>query len=126
MRWRRFASLSTASTKATLKWPKPLVLIKHSSSTIFHLTSGADQEPPRNGFMILAAMGKKHDMSDPFVTLRKPRQVNATGSHAYVVVPINLRYKDKGHLVSRTGLMTLALHKGVAGWRIAAWAWTWD
>ena len=77
-------------------------------------------------FHDLAAMGKKHDMSDPFVTLRKPRQVNATGSHAYVVVPINLRYKDKGHLVSRTGLMTLALHKGVAGWRITAWAWTWD
>ena len=76
-------------------------------------------------FHDLARMGKKNGMSDPFVTLRKPRQVDVTGTHAYVVVPINLRYNEKGHLVKRTGLMTLALHKGVGGWRIAAWAWTW-
>jgi len=76
-------------------------------------------------FHDLAALGKKYDMSDPFVTLLKPRQVHVTGTHAYVIVPINLRYNDKGQLVKRTGLMTLALHKGVDGWRIAALAWTW-
>jgi hypothetical protein len=76
-------------------------------------------------FRDLSRMGKKNGMSDSFVTLLKPRQVHVTGTHAYVVVPINLRYNDKGQLVKRTGLMTLALHKGVDGWRIAAWAWTW-
>ena len=76
-------------------------------------------------FHDLAALGKKYDMSDPFVTLGKPRQVHVTGAHAYVVVPTNLRYNEKGQLVKRTGLMTLALHKGVDGWRIAGWAWTW-
>src|SRR5438477_6852578 len=76
-------------------------------------------------FHDLARLGKKYGMSDAFVTLRKPRQVNVTGSDAYVIVPINLSYNDKGQLVKRTGLMTLALHKGVGGWRIAAWAWTW-
>jgi len=76
-------------------------------------------------FRDLTRMGKKNGMSDSFVTLLKPRQVEATGTHAYVVVPINLRYNDKGQLVKRTGLMTLALHKGVDGWRITAWAWTW-
>jgi hypothetical protein len=77
-------------------------------------------------FHDLTALGKKYDMSDPFVTLGKPRQVHVTGTHAYVVVPIKLRYNDKGQLVKRTGLMTLALHKGVDGWRITAWAWTWN
>ena len=76
-------------------------------------------------FHDLAALGKKYDMSDPFVTLLEPRQVDVTGSHAYVIIPINLRYNDKGQVVKRAGLMTLALHKGVDGWRVAALAWTW-
>jgi len=33
-------------------------------------------------FHDLAALGKKYDMSDPFVTLGKPRQVHVTGTHA--------------------------------------------
>ena len=76
-------------------------------------------------FRDLTRMGKKNGMSDSFVTLLKPRQVDVTSAHAYVVVPINLRYNDKGQLVKRTGLMTLVLHMGVDGWRIAALAWTW-
>jgi len=56
-------------------------------------------------------------MSDPFVTLGKRRRVHVTGT------PTNLRYKEKGQLIKRTGFMTLALHKAVDGWRIAAWAW---
>jgi len=71
-------------------------------------------------------MGKKNGMSEAFVTLRKPRQINVTGKHAYMIVPINLRYKDKWRLLRRTGLMTLALHKGAHGWRIGARAWTWS
>jgi hypothetical protein len=76
-------------------------------------------------FRDLTRMGKKNGMSGAFVTLLKPRQVNVTGTHAYVVVPINLRYNEKGQLVKRTGLMTLALRRGVDGWRISGWAWTW-
>ena len=76
-------------------------------------------------FRDLTALGKKYDMSDPFVTLAKPRQIRVTGTRAYVVVPIKLRYKDKGRLVRRTGSMTLALRKEVESWRITAWAWTW-
>ena len=76
-------------------------------------------------FRDLAVMGKKNGMSDAFVTLAKPRQVHVTGRNAYAVVPVNLRYNEKGRLVTTTGFMTLALHKGIGGWRIAAWAWTW-
>ena len=76
-------------------------------------------------FHDLAVMGKKYDMSDAFVTLGKPREIHVTGTQAYVIVPIDLRYNEKGRLVKTTGLMTLALHEGPDGWRIAAWAWTW-
>jgi hypothetical protein len=33
-----------------------------------------------------------------------------------------LSYKEKGQLIKTTGVMILALHKGIDGWRIAAWA----
>ena len=54
-------------------------------------------------FRDLTRMGKKNGMSEAFVTLLKPRQVNVTGTHAYVIVPVNSRYNDKGQLVKRTG-----------------------
>src|SRR5262249_28313289 len=37
-------------------------------------------------FHDLARMGKKNGMSEAFVTLRKPRQINVTGKHAYMIV----------------------------------------
>jgi ketosteroid isomerase-like protein len=72
----------------------------------------------------LDSFEKKNGTSDPSVTLGKPRHVDVTGAHAYVVVPTKLSYKKKGQLVKETGLMTLVLHKSTAGWRIAAWSWT--
>jgi ketosteroid isomerase-like protein len=74
----------------------------------------------------LDAFEKKNGTSDPSVTLGKPRHVDVTGTHAYVIVPTKLSYKKKGQLVKETGLMTLVLHKGAGGWRIAAWSWTDD
>jgi len=76
-------------------------------------------------FRDLTGFAKKNGMSDAVVILRKPRRISITGAHANVVVPVALRYKDKSRLVNTTGLMTLALHKAVNGWRIGAWAWTW-
>ena len=76
-------------------------------------------------FRDLTGFAKKYEMSEAFVSLTKPRHVQVTESHAYAVVPINLSYKDKGQLVNRTGLMTLAFEKTEAGWRIAVLAWAW-
>ena len=74
----------------------------------------------------LQIFGKQNDSSDWFVTLGKPRHVDVADAHAYVVVPTNLSYKKKGQLVKEAGLMTLVLHKGTSGWRIAAWSWADD
>lgn len=74
----------------------------------------------------LDSFEKKNGTSDPSVTLAKPRHIDVTGTHAYVIVPTQLSYKKEEQLVKENGLMTLVLHKGAAGWRIAAWAWTDD
>lgn len=74
----------------------------------------------------LDSFEREHGTSGVSVTLEKPRHVNVTGAQAYVVVPTKLSYKKKGQPVHEKGLMTLVLHKGVSGWRIAAWSWADD
>ena len=76
-------------------------------------------------FHDLVRLSEKDRMSDILVTPSKPRHVHIAGTNAYAVVPIDLRYREKGRLVKTTGLMTLALRKSVEGWRIAACSWTW-
>lgn len=68
---------------------------------------------------------KKNGITDGIVTLGKPRHIDVTGDRAYVVVPASYAYKVKGKPAKETGsLLTLALQKGAAGWRIAGWTWT--
>jgi hypothetical protein len=58
------------------------------------------------------------------VTIGQPRHIDITADRAYVVVPANYTFKKKGKLVKETGsILTLALQRGEAGWRITAWAW---
>ncbi len=71
------------------------------------------------------ANAKKDGITDGVVTLGKPRHVDVTGDLAYVVVPANYRFKQKGKPVSEIGsMLTVALQKGPAGWRMTAWTWT--
>jgi len=71
------------------------------------------------------ANAKKDVITDPVVTLQKPRHVYVAGDLAYVVVPANYDYKQKGKKVSQKGsTLTAALQKGTAGWRITAWTWS--
>ena len=46
--------------------------------------------------------------------------------HAYVVVPIDVRWLQDGEPAQRSGSITAALREGTGGWRISVWAWTWD
>ena len=71
------------------------------------------------------ANAKKDGITDGMVILGKPRHVDVTGDLAYVVVPANYRFKQKGKPVSEIGsMLTIALQKGPAGWRMTAWTWT--
>ena len=71
------------------------------------------------------ANAKKDGITDGMVILGKPRHVDVTGDLAYVVVPANYRFKQKGKPVAEIGsMLTIALQKGPAGWRMTAWTWT--
>jgi hypothetical protein len=50
--------------------------------------------------------------------------VDITSDRAYVVIPANYTFKQKGKPVSEVGsIITLALQKNATGWRIAGWSW---
>ena len=70
------------------------------------------------------ADAKKNGITDGVVTLGTPKHVDVAGDRAYVVVPASYAYKQKGKAVKETdSIITLALQKGAAGWRITGWAW---
>ena len=71
------------------------------------------------------AYNKKNGITDPFVTLGKPRHVDLSGDRAYAVVPATYTYKQNGRKVTESGsLLTAALQKSTAGWVITGWAWS--
>jgi ketosteroid isomerase-like protein len=70
------------------------------------------------------AAAKKDGLTDGVVTLGSPRHIDITADRAYVVVPADYTYKEKGKALKETGsTFTVVLKKGAAGWRIVAWAW---
>jgi hypothetical protein len=71
------------------------------------------------------ADAKKNGITDGIVKLDNPRHVDVTAERAYVVVPASYTFKQKGKVVKEIGsLLTIALQKGAAGWRITGWAWS--
>jgi hypothetical protein len=70
------------------------------------------------------ADGKKNGITDGVVTLKDARHVDVTADRAYVVVPADFSFKQKGKDMKEAGsILTVALQKGQAGWRIVAWSW---
>lgn len=70
------------------------------------------------------ADAKKNEITDGIVTLGKPRHIDVTADHAYVVIPADYAFKKQGKPAMETGsITTIVLQKSPAGWRITAWAW---
>ena len=66
----------------------------------------------------------KNGITDGMVTLDKPRHVDVTGDRAYVVVPANYSYKQRGKVVEEKGsILTLSLQNGPSGWKLTGWTW---
>jgi opacity protein-like surface antigen len=71
------------------------------------------------------ADAEKNGITDGIVKLDNPRHVDVTAERAYVVVPASYTFKQNGKVVKEIGsLLTIALQKGAAGWRITGWAWS--
>lgn len=107
---------------------------KAAAATCTDQTSIIDEFPPHewHGAGACAkwmadydAFGKKNGLTDGHVKLGAAKHVDVTADRAYVVVPADYTYKEKGKPVSENGaLMTVALQKTAAGWRITAWSWS--
>jgi hypothetical protein len=70
---------------------------------------------------VLNAESQKSAVTDLSSTLLKPRHVLVTADRAYVVVPINFTFKLDDKVTNETGsVLTVALQKVPAGWRITA------
>ena len=70
------------------------------------------------------ADGKKNGITDETVTLGKPWHTEISGDRAYVVVPTQDSYKQKGKPVTRSGsVWTFTLQKVAAGWLVTGMAW---
>ena len=70
------------------------------------------------------ADAKKNGITDGVVTLGKPSHVDIAADRAYVVVPANYTFKQKGKPVSEVGsIIALTLQMIPAGWRITGWSW---
>jgi hypothetical protein len=64
-------------------------------------------------------------ITDGIVTLLTPRRVDVAGDSGYAVVPATYAYRLHGKPVTESGnVLTVALHKTAAGWRITGWAWS--
>jgi hypothetical protein len=70
---------------------------------------------------VLNAESQKSAVTDLSSTLLRPRHVLVAADRAYVVVPINFAFKLNGKVTNETGsVLTAALQKVPAGWRITA------
>lgn len=67
---------------------------------------------------------KKNGYTDGAVTLGEPTHVDISGNRAYVVIPSNYAFKQRGVPMKEVGSsFAFVLQKGAAGWRIIAWSW---
>lgn len=67
---------------------------------------------------------KARGRTDGAVALGEPTREEVAGDAAYVVVPAEYTFKEKGVAMHEPSQMTYALRKTATGWKISSWTWT--
>ncbi len=78
----------------------------------------------RNWWAGFLADSKKSGATDAVVVTTARPHILQTATHAYVVQPARVELKVKGKPVAINGLLTFALDRTTAGWKIASCAWS--
>ena len=119
-----FISLWRLLTRATQRRSLRFVPIKPPSSMNFRRTNGTVRGPAPSGSAISTSMPRRMASRDGVVTLSNPTHVDINADRAYVVIPANYTFRQKGKPVSEAGsIITLTLQRSQAGWRITGWSW---
>lgn len=67
---------------------------------------------------------KARGRTDGAVALGAPTREEVAGDTAYVIVPADYTFKDKGVPMHEPSQMTYSLRKTASGWKITSWTWT--
>ena len=67
---------------------------------------------------------KARGRTEGAVALGEPTREEVAGDAAYVIVPVEYTFKEKGVAMHALSQMTYSLKKTASGWKIAAWTWT--
>jgi len=96
-------------------------------------TSIIDEFPPHEWHGIKACMtwakdyninAKKNGITDGLVVLGKPSHLDVTGDRAYVVIPSDYSFKQKGKPMKEVGsAFAFAMQKMGPTWKIIGWSW---
>lgn len=62
--------------------------------------------------------------SDGSVVLGPAKRTEIAGDSAYVILPADYVFKEKGVPVHEPSQMTFSLRNTAAGWKITSWTWT--
>jgi hypothetical protein len=70
------------------------------------------------------ADAQKNGITGGVVTLDAPLHIDVTADRAYVVVPANYKFNQKGKQIQETGsMLTIALQKRDSKWLMTGWSW---
>ncbi len=63
-------------------------------------------------------------VSDGQVKYGEPTRIELDGEFAYVILPTEYLYKERGKSMDEKGQITAVLHREDRAWKIRAWTWT--
>lgn len=63
-------------------------------------------------------------VSDGQVKCSAPTRIEHEGDFAYVILPTEYLYKERGKQMDEKGQITAVLHKEDGAWKIRAWTWS--
>jgi ketosteroid isomerase-like protein len=69
------------------------------------------------------ALAARTVTTDGKIMVGETRHFDIELGYAYLVAPVTLSYSRGGKLITETGVITMVLHKGAAGWLITGWTW---
>ena len=70
------------------------------------------------------AFAKKFEITDEVMSPGKPTHVDVSGDRAYVVMPTDYSFKQKGKPAKEAGSeFTFVMQKVGPSWKVAGWAW---
>jgi hypothetical protein len=97
-----------------------VVLVDDLAPYVF---SGAPEQALAAWFKAYEADADRNGVSSFRMELLKPRDIEVTDGHAYIVLPAVYRFKQRNKPARIRGVITATLDKVNDQWLIATWSW---